>query len=206
MSVITLTKKNYENAVMEAVNILNAGGIIAYPTESFYALGAMALNEKAVKKIFDLKNRPYGKPLPLIVDDIQTLLSVAEEVPDQASEMIKKFWPGPLTMIFKAQNEVPVLLTGNTKNVAVRIPGESAALQIAKSIKAAVTATSANLSSQPPAINAEAVLSYFGDNIDLILDGGNAPGGKPSTILDETVTPPRILREGSIRSDQIINC
>jgi L-threonylcarbamoyladenylate synthase len=198
MSVITLTKKNYENAVMEAVKILKAGGIIAYPTESFYALGAMALNEKAVKKIFDLKNRPYGKPLPLIVDDIQTLLTAAKEVPDRAKEMINKFWPGPLTMIFKARKEVPLLITGDSKNVAVRIPGESAALQIAKSIKAAVTATSANLSSQPPAINVEAVLTYFGDNIDLILDGGNAPGGKPSTIIDVTVTPVRILREGSI--------
>jgi L-threonylcarbamoyladenylate synthase len=198
MSVITLTKKNYENAVMEAVKILKAGGIIAYPTESFYALGAMALNEKAVKKIFDLKNRPYGKPLPLIVDDIQTLLTAAKEVPDRAKEMINKFWPGPLTMIFKARKEVPLLITGDSKNVAVRIPGESAALQIAKSIKAAVTATSANLSSQPPAINVEAVLTYFGDNIDLILDGGQTPGGKPSTIIDVTVTPVRILREGSI--------
>ncbi len=201
MSVITLTKENTKNAVMEAVDILKAGGIIAYPTESFYALGSVAMNEMAVKKIFDLKNRPYGKPLPLIVNDMQTLLSVAETVPDQASEMIRKFWPGPLTMIFKAREEVPLLITGDSKNVAVRIPGESAAFHIAKSIKAAITATSANLYSQPPAINAETVISYFGNNIDLILDAGNAPGGKPSTILDETVEPPRILREGSIRFD-----
>lgn len=198
MSVISLTKENFKDTVTEAVRILKAGGIIAYPTESFYALGAMALNEKAIRKIFDLKNRPYGKPLPLIVDDMQTLLAVANEIPDQAKEMMNKFWPGPLTMIFKATKEVPQLITGDSKNVAVRIPGESIALQIAKLIKAPVTATSANLSSKPPAINSEAVLLYFGESIDLILDGGQAPGGKPSTIIDITVTPPRILREGSI--------
>jgi len=198
MSVITLNNNNSKNAVMEAVNILKAGGIIAYPTESFYALGAMALNEKAVKKIFDLKNRPYGKPLPLIVDDIQTLLTAAKEIPDQAVEIINKFWPGPLTMIFEARKEVPLLITGESRNVAVRIPGESVALQIAKAIKMPVTATSANLSSMQPAIDAESVLSYFGENIDLLLDGGKAPGGKPSTILDVTVTPARILREGNI--------
>ncbi len=198
MPVITLTKKNTEHAVKEAVKILKAGGIISYPTESFYALGALAMNEKAVKKIFDIKNRPYGKPLPLIVHDTQSLLIAAEEIPDHATMLIKKFWPGPLTIIFEARNEVPVLITGESRNVAVRVPGESAALQIAKSIKVPITATSANLSSMPPAINAEAVLSYFGDNIDLILDGGQAPGGKPSTILDVTVTPVRILREGSI--------
>jgi L-threonylcarbamoyladenylate synthase len=198
MAVIALTEYNSQNAVAEAVKILKAGGIIAYPTESFYAIGAMALNEKAVKKIFDLKNRPHGKPLPLIVDDIQTLLAAAKEIPDHAKDLMKKFWPGPLTIIFEARKEVPVLITGESRKVAVRIPGESVALQIAKVIKAPVTATSANLSSMPPAINAEAVLSYFGDKIDLILDGGNAPGGKPSTILDVTVIPPRILREGSI--------
>jgi len=201
MSVITLTKINYEDAIKEAVKILKAGGIIAYPTESFYALGAMALHEKAVKKIFDLKNRPYGKPLPLIVDDIETLLTAAKEIPDHAKDVMEKFWPGPLTMIFKARKEVPLLITGESRKVAVRVPGESVALQIAKAVTVPVTATSANLSSMPPAINAEAVLSYFGDNVDLILDGGNAPGGKPSTILDVTVTPPKILREGSINLD-----
>lgn len=204
MSVIALTKKNSENTVIEAVKILKAGGIIAYPTESFYALGAMAMNEKAVKKIFDLKDRPYGKPLPLIVDDMHTLLIVANEIPDQAVELIKKFWPGPLTMIFEARKEVPLLITGESRNVAVRVPGKSVALQIAKAIKMPVTATSANLSSLPPAINTDAVLSYFGDKIDLILNGGQAPGGKPSTILDVTVTPPVILREGSIELDLFI--
>lgn len=198
MSVIALTKKNSEHAVMEAVIILKAGGIIAYPTESFYALGAIAMNEKAVKKIFDIKNRPYGKPLPIIVDDMQTLLTVAKEIPGKAPELIKKFWPGPLTMVFKARKEVPLLITGKSRNVAVRIPGSSIALKIATALKMPLTATSANLSSLPPAINAEAVLSYFDETIDLILDGGQAPGGKPSTILDVTVKPARILREGSI--------
>jgi len=198
MPVIALTKKNTENAVIDAVKILKAGGIIAYPTESFYALGAMAMNEKAVKKIFDIKNRPYGKPLPLIVNDTQSLLIAVKKIPDHATILINKFWPGPLTIIFEARKEVPVLITGESRNVAARVPGESAALQIAKSIKVPITATSANLSSMPPAINAEEVLSYFGDKIDLILDGGQAPGGKPSTILDVTVTPVRILREGSI--------
>ncbi len=198
MPVIRLTDENAEKAIAEAVRKLKSGGIVAFPTESFYALGAMAFDEKAVKKIFDLKNRPHEKPLPLITGDVQSMMTVVKKIPDQARDFITKLWPGPLTMIFEAQPEVPELITGNSNKVAVRIPGKSTALQIAKAIKMPVTATSANLSSMPPAINAEAVLSYFGDNVDLILDGGHAPGGKPSTILDVTVTPYRILREGSI--------
>ncbi len=198
MSVISLTKKNAVHAITEAARVLNAGGIIAYPTESYYALGAVAMNEQAVKKIFTMKNRPHGKPLPLIVHNTQSLLIATEEIPDQAHVLMKKFWPGPLTIIFKARKEVPVLITGESRNVAVRVPGASAALQIAECIQVPVTATSANLSSMTPAINAEAVLAYFGDTIDLILDGGQAPGGNHSTIINVTVSPARILREGSI--------
>ncbi|UCH79793.1 MAG: threonylcarbamoyl-AMP synthase [Nitrospiraceae bacterium] len=198
MKFFTLTEHNYQKAVTEAAVILNAGGIIAFATESYYAVGVIAMNEKEVRRIFDLKNRPLDKPIPLIVSDRKTLCTVAEEVPDQAHDLMKKFWPGPLTLIFKARTEVPTLITGSSGKVAVRVPGDSTALQIAKAIKKPVTATSANLSSMPPAVNARDVLSYFGDNIDLILDGGQAPGGKPSTILDVTVTPPRILRQGSI--------
>jgi L-threonylcarbamoyladenylate synthase len=199
MSLILNAEKNFGKAIEEAVRILKAGGIIAYPTESFYALGALTFNEKAVKRIFDLKKRPCEKPLPLIVDDIQILLTVAKEVPDQAMELIEKFWPGPLTMLLRARSEVPSLITGKSGKVAVRIPGDGIALEIVKAARASVTATSANISSFPPASDTDAVVSYFNENLDLILDGGSSPGGPPSTIIDVTVKPLKVLRAGRIK-------
>ncbi|MBI4849323.1 MAG: threonylcarbamoyl-AMP synthase [Nitrospirae bacterium] len=198
MLVLPFTKKSSRDIFKRALETLNSGGIIAYPTESFYALGVLAADETAVKKLFELKKRPVGKPLPVIVGDMDTLRSVVENVPVNAENLIRKFWPGPLTMIFKAKDNVPFLLTGGSGKVAVRIPGESVALHLTSALKLPVTSTSANPSGELPAEDTGAVVKYFGEKIDLIIDGGKAPGGKPSTIVDVTVVPPVVLREGRI--------
>ena len=195
---MTLTKKTAEKMIAESLTILKNRGIIAYPTESFYALGVMATDEKAVKRLYELKKRPAEKPLPLIVGDIDALESITSEISSTAKELMKRFWPGPLTLLFEARENIPVLLTGGTGKVAVRIPGKSAALDLARALKLPVTATSANLSGKPPAEDPDAVISYFGEKIDLVVDAGKSPGGRPSTIVDVTVTPPEILREGSV--------
>ncbi|HDH52920.1 MAG TPA: threonylcarbamoyl-AMP synthase [Nitrospirae bacterium] len=195
---MTLTKKTAEKMIAESLTILKNRGIIAYPTESFYALGVMATDEKAVKRLYELKKRPAEKPLPLIVGDIDALESITSEISSTAKELMKRFWPGPLTLLFEARENIPVLLTGGTGKVAVRIPGKSAALDLARALKLPVTATSANLSGKPPAEDPDAVISYFGEKIDLVVDDGKSPGGRPSTIVDVTVTPPEILREGSV--------
>jgi L-threonylcarbamoyladenylate synthase len=183
---------------MESLKILQKGGIVAYPTESFYALGVLATDERAVRRLYELKKRPPDKPLPVIVGDMDILKSLVRCIPPQAEALIKRFWPGPLTLIFEAQDSIPVLLTGGTGKIAIRIPGESVALQLTKAVKLPITATSANLSSKPPAERCDEVINYFKDGVDLIIDGGKTPGGKPSTIVDITVTPLRVLREGSI--------
>ncbi len=198
MLVLSFRKDRADIIIAEALSILNKGGIIAYPTESFYALGVLATDVVAVKKLFELKKRPADKPLPIIVGDADILLSIVKSVPDQAKDLITRYWPGPLTIIFEAQDNVPALLTGWTGKVAVRIPGESIALDLAKSLKMPVTATSANPSASRPAETSEEVINYFGDKVDLIINDGKTPGGKPSTIIDVTVIPPKILREGRV--------
>lgn len=195
---LTYEEKNFKKIMVTSARTLKDRGIIAYPTESFYALGVLATDKDAVKRLYELKRRPAEKPLPVIVGDMDTLKSVVRTVPDAAKELMNRFWPGPLTIIFEAQNNVPDLLTGGSGKVAVRIPGESVALDLARSIRLPITATSANPSLMPPAQDSEAVKDYFEDKVDLIIDGGKAPGGRPSTIVDVTVLPPEVLREGSI--------
>jgi L-threonylcarbamoyladenylate synthase len=190
--------KSLEYIVKTSLKILKEGGIIAYPTESFYALGVPATDENSVRKLFDLKKRPEDKALPLIVGDRYTLITCVKEIPEQAEDLMERFWPGALTLIFGAKDHLPALLTGGTGKVAVRIPGESAAFQFISELRLPVTATSANPSSQPPADSPEAVVAYFGERIDLLIDAGKTPGGKPSTIVDVTFSPPKILRQGSI--------
>jgi len=198
MLIIPFTKTNAQSIFAKSSEILKGGGIVAYPTESFYALGVAATDEYAVKKLIGLKRRPADKPLPVIVGDLAVLESIVRRVPSHAEKLIRRFWPGPLTILFEAKDNVPVLLTGIKGKVAVRVPGESIALHLAITLNIPVTSTSANPSGSPPAVDAAAVANYFGDDIDLIIDGGRTPGGKPSTIVDVTVDPPKVLREGAV--------
>ena len=196
--IIPFNENSSAKIIADSLRILERGGIVAYPTESFYALGVLATDEKALENLFLLKKRPAEKPLPLIVGDLDTLKTVVKRVPDRAVELMERYWPGPLTIIFEAADSMSDLLTGGTGRVAVRIPGESAALSLAREAGFPITATSANISSELPADNIDAVLNYFGNSIDLIIDGGRTPGGKPSTIVDATTGTLKILREGRI--------
>lgn len=198
MTVLSYSTDSLNEIIAKASDVLKNGGIIAYPTESFYALGVLASDEKAIKSLFELKGRPPDKPLPLIVGNKDVLLSVVQCVPDQAKELMDRFWPGPLTLVLKARENISPLLTGGTGKVAVRIPGESAALYLARALRLPITATSANPSAKPPAETAGEVIDYFGERVGLIIDAGRSPGGKPSTIVDVTVVPLRILREGRV--------
>ena len=201
MPVLSSPKRGDANIFAGALRILKSGGIIAYPTESSYALGVCAKDEGAVKKLFALKKRPADKPLPIIVGDRDILLSIVKKITDQAGDLMKRYWPGPLTLIFEARDTLPLLLTGGSGKVAVRIPGPGIALDMVRVLKMPVTATSANPSGGRPAITADEVLEYFGDSVDLIIDAGAAPGGMPSTIIDITVCPPVLLRRGRVVLD-----
>ncbi len=195
---LLLQENPLESVLKNALQVLKNGGIIAYPTESFYALGVNTQNEDAVRRLYELKKRPADKPVPLIAGSREILKTLVKSIPPQAEFLMKEFWPGALTMVFDAAEGLPEGLTAGIGKVAVRIPGESFALSLAKAADFPITATSANHSGSSPAESADEVIKYFGETIDLIIDAGKTPGGKPSTIIDITVMPFKVLREGRV--------
>jgi L-threonylcarbamoyladenylate synthase len=198
---IKVTENNLKDVLRKAVDILNKGGIVAYPTETFYGIGVRFDSEPSLKKLYELKKRPEEKAMPLIIGGREMLSMVTESISTTAETLMDRFWPGPLTLILKAKRGLSKYLTANTGNIAVRIPGDSIALQLVREAVFPITTTSANISGKPPADNAETVLKYFGSKIDLIIDGGKTPGGLPSTIVDVTERKAKILRKGVISID-----
>jgi L-threonylcarbamoyladenylate synthase len=187
-------------AIARAGEVLRGSGVVAYPTETFYALGARAADPAACERIFLLKGREEGKPLPLIAADLEQVLLVAAELPDCLSRLAARFWPGPLTLVLRAG------LPGWT-SLAVRVSSCPAARELARAAGGPITATSANRSGQPPARTADQVEAAFAacaPPLDLILDGGATPGGLPSTIVDLTGGEPRLLRAGPIDFQQVV--
>jgi L-threonylcarbamoyladenylate synthase len=196
---IKVHETNMEEVLQYAVEILQNGGIIAFPTETFYGLGVKFNLEDSLKKLYKIKKRPEEKAMPLIIGNKDLLPVVTSYVNSIAIILMEKFWPGPLTLIFPAKKNLSDYITAGTRKVAVRIPGESFALHLAKSTSFPITATSANPSGTVPAQDAETVVRYFGDKIDLLIDGGITSGGLPSTIVDITKNEINIIREGSIK-------
>jgi L-threonylcarbamoyladenylate synthase len=198
LMLIKINDKNLSDVLKKAVDVLNNGGIVAYPTETFYGLGVKFDNEASLRKLYELKRRPEEKPMPLIIGDRTLLSMIAISVNEIAESLMDKFWPGPLTLLLKAKNDLSPYLTAGTGRVAVRIPGESFALHLAGEAGFPITATSANPSGMPPAENADTIIKYFGEGIDLVIDGGKTAGGLPSTIADVTEKKIKIVREGAI--------
>jgi len=195
---IKINDKNLNDVLKRAVEILNNGGIVAFPTETFYGLGVKFDNEASLRKLYELKRRPEEKPMPLIVGSRESLSMIAASVNEIAESLMDKFWPGPLTLLLKAKKGLSPYLTANTESIAVRIPGESAALYLVREAGFPITATSANPSGMPPAEDADAVIRYFGEEVDMVIDGGRTAGGLPSTIADATGKSIKIVREGAI--------
>ncbi|WP_353684827.1 L-threonylcarbamoyladenylate synthase [Thermodesulfovibrio sp. 3907-1M] len=182
--------------IKEVLKILENNGIIIYPTETLYGIGAKYNSKRSLKKIFEIKKRPEEKSFPLIVN-LDHLEMVAEFIPSVAQKLIEKFWPGPLTLLLPAKKNLPEEITKDGK-VAVRMPGESFALKLIQESAFPITATSANISGFPAADRIETIIEYFKEApIDLIIDGGKLLG-IPSTIVDTTVEPPKVIRKGAI--------
>ena len=196
-------KPNAEN-LAEAARILREGGVIAFPTETFYGLGADARNKAAVEKIFRIKGRDFKNPLPLIVADDRDVLPLVEEIPEAAQILMNTFWPGPLTLVFRASSSILPRLTADTGKIGIRVSSHPIAKLLAEGLGGPLTATSANLSGGPECSSADAVIRVLCDLPDAVIDGGETPGGKGSTVLDVTVFPPHILREGAIPGDLIL--
>lgn len=199
-------KEEYDLCVKKAAACLREGGLVAFPTETVYGLGADALNEKASEKIYAAKGRPSDNPLIVHIADLESLNHIVEEVPKKAKILAEKFWPGPLTMIMKKTESVPKSTTGGLDTVAIRMPNHPLALSIIKAAGGYVAAPSANTSGRPSPTLAKHVLEDMNGRIDMIVDGGELAIGIESTIVDMSVDPPMILRPGYITQEMLEEC
>lgn len=184
--------------ISEAVRIMRKGGVIAYPTETFYGLGADGKNVQAVEKVFLIKGRNFKKPISLIIGVHSDLTGLVEEMSDTARLLMERFWPGALTLVFRASSNIPSRLTGGTGKIGIRISSHTIATVLTQTLFSPITATSANLSGEGECSSAAEVIQCIGNRIDAVIDGGPTPGGIGTTILDVTVHPPVVLREGVI--------
>jgi L-threonylcarbamoyladenylate synthase len=202
--ILKVNDKNPEDRILtRAAEILSSGGIIAYPTETFYGLGADATNEKAIQKIFAVKGRDFRNPVSLIIGQTDDIYALVQNVPQAAKKLMAAFWPGALTIVFFAADNVSPMLTAGSGKIGLRVSSHPGAQEIVQKLKRPLTATSANLSGAPECISASDVALQLGDKIDAIIDLGNTPGTKGSTIIDVTCTPWVILREGAISKKTI---
>ena len=194
-----IDEKNIDmDIIKEAGDVIRHGGLVAFPTETVYGLGADGMDEAASAKIYAAKGRPSDNPLILHIADLATLDRVAEEIPEKAKLLMDKFWPGPMTLIFKKKAEVPYGTTGGLETVAVRYPEHQVALELIRAAGTPIAAPSANTSGRPSPTKAEHAIEDMDGRIDMIIDGGQVGIGIESTIVDVTQDIPMILRPGYI--------
>ena len=184
-------------SIDEVAAILERGGLVGFPTETFYGLGAAISREDAVARIFRLKGRPDSKPLLILVESVAMAETVAEVSAD-ARALMARHWPGALTLVLRARSAVPVLVTAGTGTVGVRHSAHPLASALVRRLDAPVTAPSANLTGEAPPTSAAEVLQVFDGQIEAVIDGGRTAGGLPSTVLDLTVSPPCVRRQGAV--------
>jgi L-threonylcarbamoyladenylate synthase len=185
-------------ALAAAARVLRAGGLVAFPTETFYGLGAHALDDAAVARVFQAKGRPGDKPLLVLVDSLAMVERVASGVSDRARRLMARYWPGPLTLVLPARAELPAALTAGTGTIGVRLSGHAVARTLVQAAGAPVTAPSANLHGAASPRTADDVLAALGPGVDLVLDGGPTLGGPASTVLDVTGVTAVLLRLGAV--------
>jgi L-threonylcarbamoyladenylate synthase len=188
-----------------AADQIRSGQVLGMPTDTFYGLAVDPFNLRAVDRVYEIKSRSRHKPLSLLIEDVDQAEHLANTLPDEFYALAKKFWPGPLTIIVKAASRLPLKVTANTGNVALRVPNANIPLEVIKAAGIPITATSANLSGESECTSAEAVREQLGVRIPIIVDGGSSPREIASTIVDLTDEEARwkILREGAIAAQEI---
>ena len=196
MRVIRVSEYGIEAALAVAAKVINEGGLVIYPTETFYAVGANALDPDAVGRVFAAKGRSEGKPLPVILGDKALLGEYIFKADQIAIKAIERLMPGPVTIIFHAKAVFPAITTAGTGKIAIRIPRQDIAAGLSRACRLPITATSANRSGKPGITAAQAAFRAFMGRVDLLLDGGITPGSPATTLLDVTTHPPRVLRAG----------
>jgi len=189
--------------IKKGISILRQGGLVAYPTDTVYGLGAYASLPEAVARVYTVKQRPRNMPLPLLLANKSQIKQLANPVPPVAWLLIDRFLPGALTIILPRSDSAPETITGGESTIAIRIPAHPVPIALIEGLEAPIVGTSANLSGQPSPLTAEEVYSQLGDSIDLVIDGGRCPGDKESTIVDVTGQIPEVLREGAISAEEL---
>jgi L-threonylcarbamoyladenylate synthase len=189
--------------VRQITEIIQRDGVMAYPTDTFYGLGASAYSERALQKVYRLKKRDRGKPLSVVISGIEMAEKISVSLPPIFEELSREYWPGPLTLIIKAKPLFPPRILGPAGSLALRLPDVPWLLELVRQMNTPLTATSANISGAKEIADPGEVIRIFRWKVDLIVDGGPTPGGLPSTIVDLTSEKPRILREGAIPESRL---
>jgi L-threonylcarbamoyladenylate synthase len=190
-------------AVYQAAEIIKKGGIVAFPTETVYGLGADAFNPLAVARVFEVKRRPYFDPLIVHVANPRDVKKLAKEIPSNVKRLTEKFWPGPLTVVLLKEEKIPDIVTAGLPSVAIRMPNHPMALSLIKESECPIAAPSANPFGYLSPTTAEHVREQLGNQVDLILDGGPCPVGVESTIVSVLEEKPRLLRAGGVSLEEI---
>ncbi|OPZ92713.1 MAG: Threonylcarbamoyl-AMP synthase [Firmicutes bacterium ADurb.Bin419] len=202
-----IVKINIDNIdiskVKYAAQVLRDGGLVAFPTETVYGLGADALNEEAVKKIFEAKGRPSDNPLIVHVADKNSVENLVSYIPDKAFYLMDKFWPGPLTLVLEKLLIIPEIITAGLDTVAVRVPSHPISLALIREAGIPVAAPSANVSGKPSPTDSKHVINDLNGKVDVIIDGGLSDIGVESTVVDMVLDPPMLLRPGGITVEQL---
>ncbi len=192
-----MIKASDPEAPRRAASVVERGGVIIYPTETLYGIGALASSEKSAEKVFDIKGRPHGSPIPVLGRDI-TMLERLVEFNKTAASLAEEFWPGPLTLVLKDKGKLPPLITAGTRKAAVRVSAHPFVIRLFNELDSPVTSTSANPSGGLNLLEFKEIFDTFNGKVELIIDSGNIPPSKGSTVVDATTIPPGIIREGDI--------
>jgi L-threonylcarbamoyladenylate synthase len=192
-------------AIKLAADAIRRGELVVFPTETVYGLAADALNDDAVRRVFEAKHREENQPLPVQIAGLDHLSRVSSDISKNAELLGKRFWPGPLTMVVKKSEAISDLVSGGLDTVGVRVPDHPVALALLRELGSPIVATSANLSGHKPPACADDAVEQLGDIVAVVLDAGESEIGVASTVVDVTVDPPKILRLGTISREQIFN-
>ena len=193
-----------QEIILAARDILAQGGIMVFPTDTVYGLGCDSRSRAAARRIYDLKRRLPSKPSPILVADLDMVRGLALELPPCFEILAAKFWPGPLTLVLRVRNEFPPEILGPHQTLGMRLPDVPWIRELAGGLGAPLLATSANISGEREITDAAEVSAAFRDKVDLIIDGGPSAGAVPSTVVDLTSGEPRILRQGSVSGQRIL--
>ncbi len=189
--------------ISEAARVIKNGGIVLFPTRYLYGLGADALNSEAVDRVFAIKQRPYDKPLSVLINHQDDLSWLVRNVPQAAVKIMESFWPGDITIVFEAHATLPRNLTAGSGKIGVRLPQHPVAVALTNAVQVPITATSANLTGRGGCSRVTDLDPLVADKLDLMLDAGPLEGGTGSTVIDVTVDVPKILREGAVPAKDI---